>query len=106
MPTRRTPKNRSLRRRITPDLAMKFKRYCELAPIKWDCVAMRACRRTEPGVACDACNEQRELTLELVKHFKLPAVLLPDEFDPPPRGVNELDWWQGCLEEAVAAVKS
>ena len=48
----RTPLNRDRHRQPTPELAMRFARLCELAPIRLACIRGTSCHATTLNEHC------------------------------------------------------
>ena len=104
VPTKRTPIIRRHVRPVTPEWAEKFRRVCELAPQRWDCIADRSCLRRDETEFCAGCNEHRELFTELLMHFRIPPWRsLTDDFEAPPglSGRKLSAWWAGALQRAL-----
>ena len=104
MPTRRTPRHHGGHRpRITGEWADRFRRLCELSPVRTACHHGN-CRSQRVGELCKACLERREVHLTLQLHFGWPPWKTLDESFKAPRGLSAEEaarWWASALEYAL-----
>jgi hypothetical protein len=93
-----------LRRKITSDWALKFKRICELTPTYMACVRNQFCFSGNATEFCPICAERFELIRPLRLHFDIyPWLDFPDDFEAP-SNLNPAEttrWWAEALEEAL-----
>lgn len=116
MPTNRTPRHRSARRRITPEAVVLYIRARETADLYRQCVRGQGCGSTRPGMHCPTCRDHIDACRELGRLLDVmpwetcplnvdgpepPDYMLAGHFEPQADGWRK-SWALRCLLEEAA----